>query len=121
MIHRKLKIYCGPRFGHLPKHIHKDTIFLSNVQYDSIYVLQDKYTDRSKDTLLIKESNIEYRYKLHHDTIRVIQRDSIPYEDRITEVKEVKYTPPWIQYFAWAGGVSILLLICCAICKFSRK
>lgn len=101
--------------------VSKDTIYLCNIQYDSIYVLQDKYTDRSKDTLLIKETNIEYRYKLLKDTVCIVLRDSIPYEVRITEVKEVKYTPPWIQYLAWAGGLSIFLLICCVIWKFARE
>lgn len=103
------------------EHIQKDTVYLCNIQYDSIYVLQDKYTDRSKDTLLIKETNIEYRYKLLKDTVCIVQRDSIPYEVRITEVKEVRYTPPWIQYLAWAGGLSIFLLICCVIWKFARE
>lgn len=105
----------------LVEKVSKDTIYLSNVQYDSIYILQDKYTDRCKDTLLIKETNIEYRYKLLRDTIRISKCDSIPYEVRITEVKEVKYTPPWIQYLAWAGGLSIFLLICCVIWKFARE
>lgn len=99
------------------EHVHKDTVYQSNIQYDSIYVLQDKYTDRSRDTLFIKETNTEYRYKLLKDTVRIVQRDSIPYEVRIVEIKEVKYTPPWIQYLAWAGGLSILLLIA----KISRK
>lgn len=41
----------------------------------------------------------------------------IPYEVRITEIKEVKYIPPWVQYLAWAGGLFILLLIA----NISRK
>lgn len=102
------------------EHISKDTIYFSNVQYDSIYVLQDKYTDRSRDTLHIKETNIEYRYKLLRDTIRIVQRDSIPYEVRITEVKKVRYIPPWIQYLAWAGGLTILLLIIRLTSKIKR-
>lgn len=75
------------------EHISKDTIYLSNIQYDSIYVLQDKFTDRSKDTVLIKETSIEYRYKLLKDTVRIVQRDSIPYEVRIFETKEVRKPP----------------------------
>lgn len=93
------------------EHIQKDTIYLSNIQYDSIYVLQDKYTNRSKDTLLIRETNIEFRYKFLRDTVRFIQRDSIPYEVRITEVKEVKHIPPWIKSLALIGTITILVLL----------
>lgn len=66
-----------------------NTLYTNNVKYNSIYVHQDKYTDRSRDTLLIKETNNEYRYKLLRDTIYKVRVDSIPYEVRITEVKEV--------------------------------
>lgn len=83
------------------EHVHKDTVYQSNIQYDSIYVLQDKYTDRSKDTLLIKETNIEYRYKLLRDTIRFVRCDSIPYEVRIIETKEVHKPPNTFDYLCY--------------------
>ena len=104
----------------LVEKVSKDTIYLSNIQYDSIYVLHKKYTDRSKDTLFIKETNIEYRYKLLRDTIRIVQRDSIPYEVRITEVKEVKYIPPWTKALAYIGSISILFLLIYIFTKLKR-
>lgn len=74
-----------------------DTLYINNVQYDSIYISQDKYTDRSRDTILIKETNIEYRYKLLRDTIERVKieaiRDSIPYEIKIVETVEVEHPP----------------------------
>lgn len=69
--------------------IRVDTVYLSNTQYDSIYIIKDKLTDRSKDSIFIKDVSIEYRYKLLHDTVKVVQRDSIPYQVTITEVKEI--------------------------------
>lgn len=69
--------------------VSKDTVYLSNTQYDSIYIYQDKLVDRSRDTLYIKDKSIEYRYKLLRDTVRIIQRDSIPYEVTVTEIKEI--------------------------------
>lgn len=81
----------------LVEHVQKDTIYLSNIQYDSIYIFQDKFTDRSKDTLYIKDKSIEYRYKLLKDTVRVVQRDSIPYEVNITEIKEIKRPLTWFD------------------------
>lgn len=74
----------------LVRDIQKDTIYLSNVQYDSIYISQDKLIDRSRDTLYIRDVSVEYRYKLLRDTVRIIQRDSIPYEVTIVETKEIK-------------------------------
>lgn len=71
------------------EHVQKDTTYLSNTQYDSIYIYQDKLVDRSRDTLYIKDKSIEYRYKLLRDTVRIIQRDSIPYEVTVTEIKEI--------------------------------
>ena len=92
----------------LVEHVQKDTIYLSNVQYDSIYIYQEMNKDyhrgiphpsslnphpsslnphpsslnpqSSPDTLYIKDKSIEYRYKLLRDTVSIVQRDSIPYE-----------------------------------------
>lgn len=70
--------------------VQKDTVYLSNIQYDSIYISQDKLIDRTKDTLYIRDVSVEYRYKLLRDTVRIVQRDSIPYEVTIVETKEIK-------------------------------
>lgn len=93
------------------EHIQKDTIYFSNIQYDSIYILQDHYTDRSRDTLYIKDKSIEYRYKLLRDTIRIVQHDSIPYEVRIVETKQVKYTSTWIKYLSIVGCIALTIFI----------
>ena len=99
------------------EHVRKDTVYLSNIQYDSIYVYQDHISEHhlgtlppvnSKgeflntpmrtDTLYIKDKSIEYRYKLLRDTIRLVQRDSIPYEVTITEVKELTRPLTWYDH-----------------------
>lgn len=70
-----------------------DTLYINHVQYDLIYVSQDLFTDRSKDTILIRQHDVEYRYKMIRDTIERIKfevvRDSIPYEVTIVETKEI--------------------------------
>ena len=73
----------------LVRDIHTDTLYLSNVQYDSIYIYKDKLTDRSKDTIYVKDVSVEYRYKLLRDTIYKTQVDSIPYQVTVTEIKEI--------------------------------
>lgn len=71
------------------EHMHKDTVYLSNVQYDSIYIYKDKLTDRTRDTIFVKDASIEYRYKMLRDTVRIVQKDSIPYEVTVIETKEI--------------------------------
>lgn len=91
---------CGStrQVTQLVEHVQKDTVYLSNIQYDSIYVYQDKYVDRSRDTLYIKDKSIEYRYKLLQDTVRIVQRDSIPYEVTIVETKEIVRPLTWFDH-----------------------
>lgn len=74
----------------LVRNVQRDTVYLSNVKYDSIYVYQERLQDRSKDTIYLKDVSVEYRYKLLRDTIRVVKRDSIPYEVTVIETKELQ-------------------------------
>ena len=50
------------------------------------------------DTLYVKDVSIEYRYKLLKDTIRVVERDSIPYQVTITETKEIQRPLTWYDH-----------------------
>lgn len=97
--------------------VSKDTIYLSNVQYDSIYIYHDRVSEHHigtlppilsdgsylnvptrTDTLYIKDKSIEYRYKLLKDTIRVVERDSIPYEVTIVQTKEITRPLTWYDH-----------------------
>ena len=86
-----------------------DTVYLSNVQYDSIYIYQERTSDyhmnplnplkpSETDTVFIKDVSVEYRYKLLKDTIRVIERDSIPYQVTVTEIKEITRPLTWYDH-----------------------
>lgn len=79
-----------------------DTVFLSNLQYDSIFVFQEHNSDYRKDTLLIREVATEYRYKLLRDTVRMVERDSIPYQVTVTEVKEILRPMTWFDHLTRA-------------------
>ena len=101
---------CGSaKHPQVPKQVSNDSTFIQQMHYDSIYIYHDRYMDRSKDTIYVKETEIAYRYQLLRDTIRIIRRDSIPYEVTITEVKEVKYIPWWCKALAWTGGICLIL------------
>ena len=98
-----------------------DTIYLSNVQYDSVYVSRDLFTDRTRDTLLIRETNTEYRYRHLRDTVERIKievlRDSIPYEVRVVETKEIARPLTFFDrlcracFYLLLGALLVLFLI----------
>lgn len=119
-----------------------DTIYLSNVRFDSVYVSHDSRWEyhraqppnsyrsdsvssslSSVDTVVITKVETEYRYELLRDTVERIKteviRDSIPYEVRITEVKEVTHTPWPVKLLAWTGTLFLLLLTIWIIRKLS--
>lgn len=91
---------CGStkQVTQLVEHVQKETVYLSNVHYDSIYIYQDRILDRSKDTVYLKDISVEYRYRILKDTIRVVERDSIPYQVTITEVKEITRPLTWFDH-----------------------
>ena len=113
-----------------------DTVYLSNVRYDSVYVSHDSRWEYHRanepslslspspvDTVVITKVETEYRYQLLRDTIERIKietvRDSIPYEVRVVDVKEVSYTPLPVKILAWIGGIFLLLLLIWFIRKLS--
>lgn len=74
----------------LVERVSRDTIYINSLQQDSIYIFKDRLVDRSRDTVYLKDVSVEYRYKFLHDTLRVVQRDTIPVEITVTEVKEIQ-------------------------------
>ena len=128
----------------LVRDVRVDTVYLSNVQYDSIYIYQDHVsehhlgtlpvTDSSgkylntpirTDTLYIKDKSIEYRYKMLRDTIYKTQVDSIPYQVTITEVKEITRPLTWYDHLSrailWLNIGFVFLIIIRLIRKTKLK
>lgn len=100
-----LLVCCSCATSRIPNHasrIEIDTLYLSNIQYDSIYIMKDKLTDRSKDTIYIKDVSVEYRYRLLRDTIKVVHRDSIPYQVTVIETKEITRPITWFDHLTRA-------------------
>lgn len=85
-----------------------DTCYISNIQYDSIYIDNLHYIDRGKDTIVIRDQKTEFRYKLLRDTMKVVQRDSIPYEVRVIETKTERYTPWYARTLAFIGFLALV-------------
>ena len=103
---------CGTQ-RRLPvvERIQRDTVYLHQVQYDSIYVYRDRYVDRSRDTLYVQERSVEYRYRLQRDTLRIHQVDSIPVIREVEVVREVRRTQWYVKGLAAIGLVSLLLFL----------
>lgn len=85
----------------------KDTVVVRYEQVDSIYVRQERTAERLHDTLLLSERTTEYRYRLLRDTVRLVQRDSIPYEVRI---EQPTGRPAWLPSGPGLSGGALLLI-----------
>ena len=81
-----------------------DTLYQSNVHYDSIYVSHDRTTDyhlnplnplkpSETDTVFIKDRTVEYRYRLLRDTVYRVKIDSIPVIREVEVVKVERHVP----------------------------
>ena len=123
--------------------VRTDTVYLSNVQYDSIYIYQDHVSEHHlgtlppttstgqyldiptrTDTLYIKNKSIEYRYKMLRDTIYKTQVDSIPYQVTVTKVKEIQRPLTWYDHLSrailWLNIGFVLLVVIHLIRKIKR-
>ena len=103
---------CGtPRKLPVVERIQRDTVYLHQVQYDSVFVSQERYVDRSRDTLYVQERSVEHRYRLQRDTLRIHQVDSIPVIREVEVVREVARTPWYAKLLAAVGLVVVFLFI----------
>lgn len=102
-----------------------DTVYLSNVQYDSIYIFQDRQLDRSRDTVYLRDVSVEYRYRHLRDTIYKVQHDSIPYQVTVTEVKELTRPLSLFDHLThftfWLVVGALLLLIIRVIIRLKKS
>ena len=106
-------------------HITHDTLYQSNVHYDSIYIFQDRQLDRSRDTVYLRDVSVEYRYRHLRDTIYKVQHDSIPYQVTVTEVKEITRPLSLFDHLThftfWLVVGALLLLIIRVIIRLKKS
>ena len=102
-----------------------DTLYQSNVHYDSIYIFQDRQLDRSRDTVYLRDVSVEYRYRHLRDTIYKVQHDSIPYQVTVTEVKEITRPLSLFDHLThftfWLVVGALLLLIIRVIIRLKKS
>ena len=78
-----------------------DTLYINKEHYDSIYLNNSHLIDRGGDTIVIKDTKTEYRFRFLRDTIYKTRIDSIPYEVRTTITKEVRKPPNLFDYLCY--------------------
>lgn len=123
------------------KAIRHDTLYINKESYDSTYLSVEHWQEyhpsaidpessilnhessviNRTDTIVIKDISIEYRYRMLRDTVRIATCDSIPYEVRITEVKEVRHIPPWCKWLSIIGAISITVMIISLMGRVCQK
>ena len=103
---------CGtPRKTSVVERVTRDTVYLHQVQYDSVYVYRDRYVDRSRDTVYINDRSVAYRYRRLTDTIRIHQVDSVPVIREVEVVREVARTPWYAKLLAAIGLLGLFLFL----------
>ena len=103
---------CGTqRKTSVVERVTRDTLYLHQVQYDSVYVYRDRYVDRSHDTLYVQERSVEHRYRLQRDTLRIHQVDSIPVIREVEVVREVARTPWYAKLLSAIGLLGLFLFL----------
>lgn len=92
-----------------------DTILLSKVKYDSVYIDRWQRIERKADTVFCDKSKTEFRYRLLRDTVYKTQTDTIPVVKQVPVVKKERYTPPFTKFLACLCiivlGASVIVLL----------
>ena len=93
------------------EHLTRDTLYLSSQHFDSVFVFRDRLLDRSRDTVYLKDSILEYRYRLLRDTVYQTRVDSIPILREVEVVREVRHVPWYAKLLSWIGIIALILLL----------
>ena len=103
---------CGtPRKTPVVERVMRDTVQVTNVKQDSVFIYRDRTVDRSHDTVYINDRSVAYRYRRLTDTIRIHRVDSVPVVREVEVVREVRRTPWYVKGLAAIGLVSLLLFL----------
>lgn len=92
-----------------------DTILLSKVKYDSVYIDRWQRIERKADTVFCDRVKTEFRYRLLRDTVYKTRTDTIPVVKQVPVIRKERYTPPFTKFLACLGiialGASVIVLL----------
>ena len=89
----------------------RDTVQVTNVKQDSVFIYRDRTVDRSRDTVYINDRSVAYRYRRLTDTIRIHRVDSVPVVREVEVVREVARTPWYAKLLSAIGLLSLFLFL----------
>lgn len=98
-----------------------DTLWLSKVKYDSIYIDRWQRIERKADTVFYDRVKIEFRYRLLRDTVYKTRTDTIPVVKQVPVVKKERYTPPLTKFLAYLGIIALGAISIFILFKFKRS
>jgi len=92
-----------------------DTLWLSKVKYDSVYIDRWQRIERKADTVFCDRAKTEFRYRLLRDTVYKTRTDTIPVVKEVPVIRKERYTPPLTKFLACLGiialGASVIVLL----------
>lgn len=88
-----------------------DTLWLSKVKYDSIYIDRWQRIECKADTVFCDRVKTEFRYRLLRDTVYKTRTDTIPVVKQVPVIRKERYTPPFTKFLAYLGIISISILL----------
>ena len=89
----------------------RDTVQVTNVKQDSVFIYRDRTVDRSHDTVYVNDRSVAYRYRLQRDTLRIHRVDSIPVIREVEVVREVARTPWYAKLLSAIGLLGLFLFL----------
>lgn len=97
-----------------------DTLWLSKVKYDSIYIDRWQRIERKADTVFYDRVKTEFRYRLLRDTVYKTRTDTIPVVKQVPVIRKERYTPPFTKFLACLGIIALGASVCIFLFKFSK-
>lgn len=103
---------CGtPRKTPVVERVMRDTVQVTNIKQDSVFIYRDRTVDRSHDTVYINDRSVAYRYRRLTDTIRIHRVDSVPVIREVEVVREVARTPWYAKLLSAIGLLGLFLFL----------
>ena len=91
-------------------HTARDTLYISQTAYDSIYIDRWQSSYQKADTVYLEQIRREYKYQLLRDTIRTVRIDSIPVIQEVEVVRAVTRLPWWSKVLSTLGLVFLMVI-----------
>ena len=98
-----------------------DTLWLSKVKYDSVYIDRWQRIERKADTVFYDRAKTEFRYRLLRDTVYKTRTDTIPVVKQVPVIRKERYTPPFTKFLACLGIIALGAISIFILFKFKRS